>query len=104
MDGIYPGEAEVEKLRVALLEQGVVLVVRSSEHYEVAPAEGESAVRGLYAYIAVPAEVRSADVLECVQSHTRQWPLPMTYRGLLRELDMNEELARQERWAEEVSL
>lgn len=53
-------------------EQGVVLAVRSSEHYEVAPAEGEPSVRGLYAYLAVPAEVRTADVLECVQSHTRQ--------------------------------
>jgi len=104
LDGIYPGETEVENLRVALSELGVVLVVRSSESYEIAPAAGESSVRGLYAYMAVPTEVRSADVLECVQSHIRRWPLPMTHRGLLRELDMNEELARQERWAEEVSL
>lgn len=104
MDGIFPGEAEVENLRVALLALGVVLIVRSSEQYEVAPAADESSVRGLYAFLMVPAEVRSGAVLECVQSHTRQWPLPITYRGLLRELDRSEELARQERWAEEVSL
>lgn len=58
------GEVEVENLRVALLKQGVVLVVRSSEQYEVALATGESLVRGLYAYLAVPALRRSSSAYE----------------------------------------
>lgn len=104
LDGVYPGDEAVEGLRAALLDLSVVLSVRSSEEYEIALGSGQSPVRGLYAFLAAPSDVKSEDLLQCVQSCTGSWLQPVTYRGLLKELGMNDELAQQERWAEEVQL
>ncbi|HEY0687310.1 MAG TPA: tetratricopeptide repeat protein [Steroidobacter sp.] len=104
IDGVHPGDESVEGLRAALRELGVVLSIRSSEEYQIEVDPEQEPVRGLYAFLAVPGEVTSAEVLACVQSCTTNWLGPMTYRGLLKELGMAEQLARQEQWADQVQL
>lgn len=91
-------------LDAALREFGVMLFVRSSEEYRIELDPQQQPVRGLYAFLAVPREVNSSAVLSCVQSCATNWPGPMTYRGLLKELGMVDELARQQQWAEQARL
>lgn len=95
---------ELQELRAALRELGVVLSVRSSEEYQIELDDDESPVRGIYAFLAVPGEVETAAVLSCLQSATANWLAPVTYRGLLKALGMADALARQEQWADRVRL
>jgi len=104
LDGIHPGEDEVDALGKALIARKIRMSQRSGDGYQLALREGEPRVRGIYIFIAVPQDVSTAAVHEILQSTLGDWKVPITYRGLLRELGNETELARHEGIAQELKL
>ena len=104
LDGVYPGEAAVDALAAELKKLRVVLSVRSSETYQLRVREGEPTVRGLYAFLAAPTDVPTSEVCRALIAGVSAWTEPVTFRGLLEELGQSEELATQQRIAEQLKL
>ena len=104
LDGIHPGAEAIDELRGILAELGVFLSVRSSDEYLVTPPQSSEPELGLYAYVVVPASIQTSAIYDVIAAHVAKWRQPVTYRGLLRELDLKDALERHERWAEEMQL
>lgn len=104
IDGIHPGEKALQELESELLSLGVILSVRSSDEYQLQLPGSDAPRRGVYAYLLVPADVDTRTVYERVAASAQTWADPITYRGILAELGLSEELARQDEWADEVDL
>ena len=104
LDGIHPGEAEVEALGKVLIAREIHMSQRSGDGYQLTPREGEPTVRGIYIFIAVPQRVSTSAVQEILESTLGEWKVPITWRGVLRELGNEIELARHEGIAQELKL
>ncbi len=104
LDGIHPGEAEVDTLGKVLIAREIHLSQRSGDGYQLTPREGEPTVRGIYIFIAVPQSISTAAVREILESALGEWKVPITWRGVLRELGNETELARHEGIAQELKL
>jgi len=104
LDGVHPGEAEVDALGKALIAREIHMSQRSGDGYQLTPREGEPTVRGIYIFIAVPQSVSTVAVREILASALGEWKVPITWRGVLRELGNETELARHEGIAQELKL
>jgi tetratricopeptide (TPR) repeat protein len=104
VDGIWPGEPALDALQAAVEKAGLIMSVRSGESYQLTVRQGEPTVRGVYIFIAVPAQVTAEDTYRVLHEALAAWPEPITYRGLLRELGREDELAAQERIAQGLNL
>lgn len=104
LDGVHPGEEAVESLSQALADRGVLLSQRSGEGYQLTLREGEPTVLGIYVYIAVPQGIPAAEVYDILAPIVGAWTVPITFRGLLRELGNEKELARHEQIAQDLKL
>jgi hypothetical protein len=78
--------------------------VRSGDQYTLTAKAGEPAVRGIYLFVAVPAEVPTDQVYRVFGGALASWREPVTYRGLLRELGHADELERHEQIARDLQL
>jgi tetratricopeptide (TPR) repeat protein len=104
VDGVHPGKDALDALRKALQELGAILSVRSDESYTLYRQEDEEGLAGVYAFIAAPASLPTADLHACLHAQTSAWVSPVTYRGLLQELGLDDDLARHRALAEELGL
>jgi hypothetical protein len=66
--------------------------------------EDEPTVQGVYIFIAVPRDLPANAVHRLLIDVTASWAGPITYRGLLAELGLEDELARHQKIAEELGL
>jgi tetratricopeptide (TPR) repeat protein len=104
LDGFHPGEAAIDALCDDLEAVGGALSIRNSDAYRLRAKDADQDAPGIYAYIAVPRSTSTAAFHEWLCKHTDRWAQPVTYRGLLTELGLTEELARQEALARELDL
>jgi tetratricopeptide (TPR) repeat protein len=104
LDGVFPTDVDMETLQRSMDELGVHLSVRSDERYQLTLEPEQPTVRGLYAYLAVPEGVTTAALHEKLIGAVAAWTTPLTYRGILGELGLEDELARHQAIADRLQL
>jgi hypothetical protein len=81
-----------------------VLSVRSDEAYQLVDGEDESTHTGLFAYLAWPAARTSQEAHALLAEAAAAYPHPLVWPGLVQELGLEEEMARQAELIERYGL
>ncbi|MEZ4432926.1 MAG: hypothetical protein R3F65_10965 [bacterium] len=94
VDGVHPGEDELDELLVALEEMGAEARVMSGPDYALSdPASGE-ARRGVYVFVAIaPARARALDA--ALSTFAERWGVPVVWPELLEALGVKKRLRAQ---------
>lgn len=104
VDGVHPGDEALKALREAVAALGGVLSVRSDEAYQLDDPETEGKVPGLFAFLAWPPDRAVLEAHELLARMAEPWPGPLVWPGIVQELGLEEEMARQAELIERYGL
>ncbi|OZG73104.1 hypothetical protein BTA51_11445 [Hahella sp. CCB-MM4] len=85
LDGVHPGEEALKRIFKELDALDVFVQVRSSDDYEVLVDGSENAIKGLYAYMAVPESTDLASVNNILKTLIAKFEHPLIWPSLAEE-------------------
>jgi len=88
IDGVHPGDEQLEPLRRVTKELGCELQVLSGDDYTL--TRGDDELPGLFAVIATPAEVTAQTLSNALRDATKELPHPLTWIALATEANDSE--------------
>lgn len=97
LDGVHPGEEQLDHLEAQLASLNVVFSCRSSEEYMVQRSsdEGDEDLPGLFAYMLVPKGASLSPLNQCLETFSGKQQHPLVWPELLEALEDFSGLERQ---------
>lgn len=102
IDGVHPGDEELERLRRLAKELGGDLQILSGDDYAL--TRGDEELPGVFGVIAMPANVTANTLNTALRDATKQLAHPLTWLQLATEANDNELAEAQVRAAEDYGL